>query len=189
MIFTYQDRIGIWPYQHYCERFEDKKLPEKSSSAVGRKLTTLHSTLQHMHEWLFSLALFQHSWRPGILAEWYEHLEAVAIFHGWRLNPASQGYIHPTNNASLTAMISAHCYRARLDAPYVGNNYRLVRFSLIFGLVHQLLSRWTVPDETTGVEKAWMTFLEKNIFFATLVTGGEEGKKWGRSGETRNNLF
>ena len=169
MIFTHQDRIGIWPYQHYCERFEDKKLPEKSSSAVGRKLTTLHSTLLHMHEWLFSLALFQHSWRPGKLAEWHENLEAVVIFHGWRLNPASQVYIHPTNNTSLTARISAHCYRARLDAPHFGNNYRLVRFSLIFGLVHQLLSRWTaLRRNNRGRKKLEWRFWRKKYFFSQL---------------------
>ena len=43
---------------------------EQSLSGAGLEITTLHSILQHVHEQLFSLALYQRSRRPGKVAEW-----------------------------------------------------------------------------------------------------------------------
>ena len=45
------------------------------------------------------------------MAVWYDHLEAVAILHGWESNPASQGFSHP-NNTRPTARFTACRYRA-----------------------------------------------------------------------------
>ena len=56
------------------------------------------------------------SQRPGTVALWLEHFEAlaVAILHGRGSNPASLGYFH-SNSTGPTARLTASCYRARLS--------------------------------------------------------------------------
>ena len=63
---------------------------------------------------LLSCILFQLSQNPGKVAEWHEHLEAVAIL-SWLGFKSSPSRVFPSKEQSLTALITAPRFQCMLS--------------------------------------------------------------------------
>ena len=107
MMFTHQDVIGIWHYEHYRENFKEK-WPENLCRQWG--LNSQPSAPHHARATLLSCIV------PAFSAPWFNCsvvglLEAVTIFMAGLWTRPVQGGIHP-NNTSPTAMLTARLYHA-----------------------------------------------------------------------------
>ena len=99
MIFTHQDRIGIWHYQHYRENFKEK-WPENLCRQWGLNSRPCaphraRATLLSCVDPAFSAPRYS-CWVVGLL------------------EAALQGRIHP-NSTSPTARLRACCYHAWMN--------------------------------------------------------------------------